>query len=897
MSGFSRTRDAPRSFELVGQGRAAPLNSIYVGFVKAVDDATYMGRLQVWIPELGGDPTDSNSWYTCSYASPFGGATSIYNVKTGGSTWPESQRSYGMWFVPPDLENEVVVCFINGDHGRGVWFGCLFQQNMNHMIPGIPGNNSGDTLPVVEYNKKSLAIGNNNGTSTPDNAQRPLFTPLSDQLKIQGLDQDLLRGVSTSGARRTDPPNSVFGILTPFQNQFVMDDNPGQAFIRLRTRSGAQVLISDSEGSIYINSNDGNNWFNMAADGSVEIYALGDISMRSQGSLNLRADIDVNIEAGRTINMKARNDTNVPNPSQPSMDRQANGGNININANQNFNLTTSNIYTYASNTHTRTAGNIFDTADGPPLDSSGMKSKWGNIYVKANGNIFINSNSNIAIQSIDNIFIETSNLIYMDAANSIIMSSGDNISILAHDNIIVQTSANLYVTAASNSYITTLGNSCVTTFGDSNIVINNNAYTYTGGTTQNYYEKTVTSVANQSIWITSNHQISILAEQDDIIIATGNDLWCSALGNIFLASEIDMVIHTGGYKAEYIHTDKKTQKIQTTKEDIIVPDIDPLAVEVDPYSPLNLTPPDLMQEVKFNMWAVPGQLPIYPTDLTQVDKQIDGVGNYSQVTRQTILYRLPYHEPYAYHSGGIVGTDTYIGQSGGQATDPYTGLPLQLGTIVGNANFPMPIYGTPRSGMQPGLWVGTGYDGTTPLYALQGPLPSSGGGSLSAAGIQFLISYEGLNPLPYTDQGGAILIGVGHALTGDEISNQYTNVDGQQIPWQQGLTDDQIMSLLNMDLYEQGDQLKQKPVVPTVQQAVTKPITQAQFDMLVDFCFNIGPQQFESCDVVQSIKQGNYDLATQQWMTWNTLNGSYNQSIQNRRAAEVTHFRGLYASL
>ena len=131
----------------------------------------------------------------------------------------------------------------------------------------------------------------------------------------------------------------------------------------------------------------------------------------------------------------------------------------------------------------------------------------------------------------------------------------------------------------------------------------------------------------------------------------------------------------------------------------------------------------------------------------------------------------------------------------------------------------------------------------------------------------------------------------------DEIKGQYTEVDGDKIPWQQGLTDDQIMSLLNDDLYTKGDILKGEPVVPAVQGAVPGYLTQAQFDMCVCFAFNIGPAQFQGSDVSQSLLKGDFDIATQQWITWNQLNGSYNQSIQNRRADEVTHFRGIYANL
>lgn len=293
-----RTVNSPDSYELDTPGRSTLLNKIYVGFVKEVNDLQRMGRLKVWIPELGGDPTDSATWIVVNYCSPFAGATSFYDNKNGPS-YLDTQRSYGMWFVPPDLDNEVVVAFINGDPARGIWMGCLYQQYMNHMVPGIPGQNTSATAPVAEYNKKVTEIDFNNPS-------RPIYSPLADQLVLEGLDADIVRGVTDSGARRGDPANRVYGLLTPGGNQMVFDDSQANSYIRLRTQSGAQLLINDTVGCIYLNSVDGKNWVSMDATGKIDIYAMDDISIRSQGSINLRGDLDVNIEAGRDINMRAR---------------------------------------------------------------------------------------------------------------------------------------------------------------------------------------------------------------------------------------------------------------------------------------------------------------------------------------------------------------------------------------------------------------------------------------------------------------------------------------------------------------------------------------------------------------------------------------------------------------
>ncbi len=192
-------------------GRSTSLDKFYVGFVKNTFDFQYMGRLQVWIPELGGDPTNPDNWFTMQYVSPMAGATSWLNTSQdpSNSDYTKTQRSYGMWFVPPDNENEVLCAFVNGDPARGVYFGGFFQQYMNEMVPGLPGSNSGNGLPVAEYNKK-----NTNQITDPNSPsiQRPLFAPLSTAITTQGLENDTIRGISTSGARRQNPSNSVYGI-------------------------------------------------------------------------------------------------------------------------------------------------------------------------------------------------------------------------------------------------------------------------------------------------------------------------------------------------------------------------------------------------------------------------------------------------------------------------------------------------------------------------------------------------------------------------------------------------------------------------------------------------------------------------------------------------------------
>jgi GH24 family phage-related lysozyme (muramidase) len=278
----------------------ASSQGIYVGVVKKNDDSQHMGRLQVWIEEFGGDPEDQSSWIGVSYASPFGGTTSIYDQGTNVKEYDDTIKSYGFWAVPPDLGARVIVGFAAGKLDKGYWFACLFQRGTQVSIPGIPAKKTwtGDNKPAAPKNKKD---------PDADLEKYVEHKPMSNALKQQGLADDPLRGTTSSGVTR-ETPSKVLGILTPGQHQFVMDDGDkdgNSKLIRLRTTNGTQLLLDDTSGHVYIISKAGESWMELSADGRVHIYGSKDISIRTEENLNLYADKNVNIEAGMNVNIKS----------------------------------------------------------------------------------------------------------------------------------------------------------------------------------------------------------------------------------------------------------------------------------------------------------------------------------------------------------------------------------------------------------------------------------------------------------------------------------------------------------------------------------------------------------------------------------------------------------------
>lgn len=280
---------------------------IQLAKIKSTKDLSHSGKLRVWLVNSNTNENIEENWITVQYGTPFGGTTNPSDVnRQATESYEGTQKSYGFFAVPPDINNHVLVAFANGNSSEGYWISSVYKDSLTHMVPGLGSNKSYDgttTGPVAEMN-----IYSKQPTTHGSNPTRPSYSPLSNGLSSQGLTNDSLRGAGTASAWRDESP-SVVGILSPGGNQFIMDDKAGSRMIRIRTQSGAQILVSEDDGCIYAITKSGDAWIELSNNGNVDIYSGKNISIYSMENLNLTAKKNINIQSEEgLINISAKND-------------------------------------------------------------------------------------------------------------------------------------------------------------------------------------------------------------------------------------------------------------------------------------------------------------------------------------------------------------------------------------------------------------------------------------------------------------------------------------------------------------------------------------------------------------------------------------------------------------
>lgn len=135
---------------------------------------------------------------------------------------------------------------------------------------------------------------------------------------------------------------------------------------------------------------------------------------------------------------------------------------------------------------------------------------------------------------------------------------------------------------------------------------------------------------------------------------------------------------------------------------------------------------------------------------------------------------------------------------------------------------------------------------------------------LSAAGLELIKRSEGFRSRTYFDTAGFPSIGYGHRL---EPKEHYPG----------GITEAQAEVILLWDVHEAEQ---------AVEHLVKVPLTQGQFDALVDFTFNLGSARLSTSTLLRELNERHYDLAANELLRWDHCGAEEIESLKARRRAE-----------
>ena len=141
--------------------------------------------------------------------------------------------------------------------------------------------------------------------------------------------------------------------------------------------------------------------------------------------------------------------------------------------------------------------------------------------------------------------------------------------------------------------------------------------------------------------------------------------------------------------------------------------------------------------------------------------------------------------------------------------------------------------------------------------------------TISNAGMTLVEQFEGLKLTAYRDVAGIWTIGYGH--TGKDV---YAGLTVNMA---------EARALLTSDLHA---------AVAVVNRIVKVPVSQAQFDALVDFAFNAGIGALTRSTLLQKLNAGDVQGAAEQFGLWVNAGGVHVPDLVRRRAAEAELFLG-----
>lgn len=138
----------------------------------------------------------------------------------------------------------------------------------------------------------------------------------------------------------------------------------------------------------------------------------------------------------------------------------------------------------------------------------------------------------------------------------------------------------------------------------------------------------------------------------------------------------------------------------------------------------------------------------------------------------------------------------------------------------------------------------------------------------SKSGEQLTEGFESCRYIAYQDQGGVWTIGYGHTRG---VGPGLTCIPAQALAWLAG----------DAGISENA-----------VNHLVTVPLTQDEFDALVDFNINVGVAAFANSTLLRLLNDGNIPGAAAEFDKWDHVKAKVVAGLLRRREAETQEFEG-----
>jgi len=140
--------------------------------------------------------------------------------------------------------------------------------------------------------------------------------------------------------------------------------------------------------------------------------------------------------------------------------------------------------------------------------------------------------------------------------------------------------------------------------------------------------------------------------------------------------------------------------------------------------------------------------------------------------------------------------------------------------------------------------------------------------NISEEGLSLIKKFEGLELEAYKCAAGVWTLGYGHTAgvqEGDVWSEEQANEQ------------------LKIDMHVYAEYINDQ---------VTCPLSQNQFDALVSWVFNLGPTNLRNSTLLKVLNSGDYEGVPAQIKRWNKAGGKVLEGLIRRREAEALLFEG-----